>query len=56
MTATSPQMCKISKVIPVYKGGDFVYDKYRPISLLPFLSKILEKKWRHAGWETLRNY
>ena len=43
MTATFPDMCKIAKVISLPKGGDTVNDKYRPISLLQILSKILEK-------------
>ena len=43
MTASFPDMCKIAKAIPLHKGGESVYDNYRPISLLPVLSKILEK-------------
>jgi hypothetical protein len=35
-----PQIWKISKVIPVQKGNT---DEYRPISLVPALSKILER-------------
>ena len=43
-TGTFPEKMKIAKVIPLFKSGsknDF--NNYRPISLLPQLSKILEK-------------
>ena len=40
-----PDLSKIARVIPVFKekGEKYLYSNYRPISLLPVLSKILEK-------------
>ena len=41
---TFPDQMKVAKVIPVFKGNDKqVFTNYRPISLLPQFSKILEK-------------
>ena len=39
-----PQALKVSKVTPVFKKNDnTLCDNYRPIALLPTISKILEK-------------
>ena len=38
-----PKMAKIAKIVPVYKSGDKNdLNNYRPISILPSLSKIFE--------------
>ena len=39
-----PAELKIARVIPLYKGeNNQLIHNYRPISVLPFLSKIYEK-------------
>ena len=43
-TGIFPQSFKISKIIPLYKKGDHsLLTNYRPISLLPTISKVFER-------------
>ena len=43
-TGTYLDKLKIAKVIPIFKKGDpSLFENYRPISLLPAISKVLEK-------------
>ena len=41
---TFPSQCKIAKIKPLFKKGIKTETKnYRPISLLPLISKVIEK-------------
>ena len=41
---TFPECFKTAKIIPIFKSGDSNFNvNYRPISILPFLSKIFKK-------------
>ena len=43
-TGTVPYRWKVAKISPVYKSGNTnLTENYRPISVLPVLSKILER-------------
>lgn len=43
-TGVVPTEWKMAKVIPIFKSGSKAeIDNYRPISILPTMSKILEK-------------
>ena len=43
VTGVVPENLKVAKVIPIYKSGNKnVFNNYRPISILPALSKIME--------------
>lgn len=43
-TGTCPDNMKVAKVIPIFKSGDkSEFTNYRPISILPVFSKIMEK-------------
>ena len=43
-SASLPDQMKIARVVPLFKTGDFsLFTNYRPVSVLPALSKILKK-------------
>ena len=43
-TGIVPDKMKIARIIPIFKSGDNrLFSNYRPISVLPIFSKILER-------------
>ena len=53
-----PENAKIARVIPIYKnkGSKQIYENYRPISLLPIFSKIIERLIYNKVFEFLVRY
>jgi potassium voltage-gated channel Eag-related subfamily H protein 8 len=44
ITGTFPERCKLAIVRPIYKKGNHIeMNNYRPMSLLPTVSKVLER-------------
>ena len=44
VTGVVPKNLKVAKIIPIYKSGNkYSFNNYRPISILPALSKIMEQ-------------
>jgi hypothetical protein len=57
ITGIVPLEMKIAKVIPLHKGGDStVLSNYRPVSVLPCFSKVLEKVIYSRILSFLQNY
>ena len=53
---TVPVQCKLSRVTPIFKGGDKLdLGNYRPISVLNVFTKIFEKLFSDNYMDTLRN-
>ena len=43
-TGSVPDQMKIARVIPIFKSGDeALFSNYRPVSVFPVFSKLLEK-------------
>ena len=44
VTGIFPSELKIANVVPIYKSGDeMAFSNYRPVSVLPVFSKLLER-------------
>ena len=53
-TGYVPKSIEIAKIIPIYKTEEkFLFHNFRPISLLPALSKIIEKLVHKKLYEIL---
>ena len=55
-TSKVPSEWKVARCVPIFKGGDAkILDNYRPISVLPVFSKILERVVHFQLYEYLEN-
>ena len=55
--STMPKCWKFAKVTPIFKGGDHTnMNCYRPISVLPLLSKIIERNMFDEQYNYLVTY
>ena len=44
LSGNFPDLLKVAKVVPLFKKGDsLIVDNYRPMSLLPSISKVFKK-------------
>ena len=57
-TGICPDKSKIARVVPIYKnkGDKHLYENYRPISLLPIFSKVMERLIYNKLFEFLVRY
>ena len=56
-TGIFPESWKLAKISPVHKKGEKVeLNNYRPISVLCFLSKIIERHVHNSLYEFLNNH
>ena len=52
-----PAELKIGKVVPIYKSGDIMrFINYRPVSILPVLSKVLERLVYNRLFKSIYKY
>lgn len=52
-----PEQLKLARVLPLFKKGvNSVFDNYRPISLLPSISKVFERVMHHQIQDYFNKY
>ena len=56
-TGSVPEQLKVAKVIPIYKKENVeIFSNYRPVSILPCFSKILERLIFNRCMDYINNY
>ena len=51
-----PRELKVARVCPIYKGGNpMLFVQYRPVSVLPVMSKVLERIMYDRIYEFLKD-